>query len=324
MKQRAIALLLVLLAAPALGGPQPVPEQYARNLRLPLQDRLCEAARALVRVQGDFHGTSASWEWIAGSGQAAPNTAGLVAVALVQAPESCGGRDALRRFAAARAAQHRAGDFLFDPDVEALALAARKLGWTEYATVARDAFERRYGPATGEEIVGRLLMIRGASPIVGYDAALAIRAALAVGERRRAIEIADAALAAIPRWGERQADRQGALTSARGALLEALAMAGADRYQRAARDLIHHLVLGAGTDGSWSGHVTQSTAYAVRGLSRWPEPAALEAAERGRRWLRLTQLGDGTWSTFNDWLPEPFVGDRIPGVTAETMLALYF
>lgn len=320
--KRAIALLVVVLAAPALGGQQPVPAQYARNLRRPVEDRLCEAAQALARAQRDFRGASASWEWIAGSGQAAPNEAGLVAVALARSPDACGSRDALRRFAEARAAQHRAGDFLFDPDVEALALAARNLGWSEYTPVAREAFDRRYGPASGEEIVGRLMMVRGGAPIVGYDAALAIRAALAVGDRPKAIQIADAAVAVMPRWGERQADRQGTLTSARGALLEALAMVDPARYQRSAQDLIHHLVLSAGADGSWSGRTTQPTAYAVRGLSRWPEPAGQSAAERGRRWLRLTQLDDGTWSTFNDWLPEPFAGDRIPGVTAEAMLAL--
>src|SRR4051812_24858854 len=165
--KRAIALLVVVVAAPALGGEQPVPAQYARNLQRPLEERLCEAARALSRAQGNFRGASASWEWIAGSGQAAPNAAGLVAVALVQSPDACGGRDALRRFAASRAAQHRAGDFLFDPDVEALALAARNLGWSEYAPVAREAFDRRYGPATGEEIVGRLMMIREGAPIAG-------------------------------------------------------------------------------------------------------------------------------------------------------------
>lgn len=324
--KRAIGILVVSLAAPALGGWQSVPGQYARNLRRPLEDRLCEAAWALARAQGDYRGASgavpASWEWISGSGQAAPNSAGIVAVALAQSAEQCGGREALRRFAAARAAQHRAGDFLFDADVEALAFAARLLGWPEYGSVAREAFDRRYGPATGEEIVGRLLMIRGELPIAGYDAALAIRAALAVGERRRAIEIADAAVAAVAKWGEGRQDRQGFLTSARGALLEALAMVDPVRYQRPALDLIHHLVLSSSTDGSWSGRHTQPTAYAVRGLSRWQEPAAQAAAERGRRWLRLTQLGDGTWSTYNDWLPEPFVGERVPEVTAEAMLAL--
>jgi len=317
----AISILLLgaaLLPAPAAAGQQPVPEHYARNLRRPLEDRLCEAVRALARVQ-----VGASWEWIEGSGQVALNSAGVVAVGLAQSAEQCGGREALRRYVVAQAARHRAGDFLFDPDVEALALAARLPGWGEYAAVARDAFERRHGPASGEEIVGRLFMVRGQSPIVGYDAALAIRAALAVGDRKKAIEIADAAVAAVPRWGEgRRPDRQGFLTSARGALLEALAMVDPARYRKPAQDLIHHLVLSAGSDGSWNLRNTQPTAYAVRGLSRWQEPAAQAAAERGRRWLRLTQLGDGTWATFNDWLPEPFTGDRIPGVTAEAMLAL--
>ena len=317
MKPRAIAILLLGLAAPALGGRQPVPEQYARNLRRPLEERLCEAARALARAQ-----VSSSWEWVRGSGEVASNSAGIVAAALAQSAESCGGREALRRFVEARAARHRAGDFLFDPDVEALALAGRLPGWDQYAAVAREAFDRRHGPATGEEIFGRLLMVRGQSPIAGYDAALAIRAALAVGDRRKAIEIADAAVAAVPRWGEGKPDKQGFLTSSRGALLEALAMVDPARYQKPALDLVHHLVLTAGADGSWSLHTTQPTAYAVRGLSRWREPAAQTAAERGRRWLRLTQLRDGTWSTYNDWLPEPFVGDRIPGVTAEAMLAL--
>ena len=44
------------------------------------------------------------------------------------------------------------------------------------------------------------------------------------------------------------------------ALVIGLALVDPARYQGAARDLIHHLVLAAGADGSWSGHTTQPTA----------------------------------------------------------------
>ena len=48
---------------------------------------------------------------------------------------------------------------------------------------------------------------------------------------------------------------------------------------------------------------------------------ATRAAAKGRGWLRLTQLKNGAWAEFNDYLPEPFVGTVFAPATAEQVEA---
>lgn len=329
MRAPTAAFSALLIPAAALAMRFPLPAPYAENLRRRPADQVCKAAQALVRAQGDFRTDDgavllSTWEWRRGSGLAASNAAGLVAGALARsaaAAPGCATAEALTHFAEARIAEHARGDILFDPDVEALALSAGVLGQPRYRDAARAAFDRRYHGATGREIVERGFFLQRSPPILGYDAALAIRAGTATGAIAKAIEIADAALAALPRWGEGD-DAQGLLTTSRGALLDALMRLDARRYAKPARDLVHHLVLGQASDGSWSARNTQATAYAVLGLMGAGDGDAAAAARRGQRWLHVTQLRDGSWARFNDLMPEPFVGDVIPTVTAEAMLAL--
>jgi hypothetical protein len=200
-----------------------------------------------------------------------------------------------------------------------LAKAAAISGRPELRAAAMEAFDRRYEYATGEEIVERWFGLRRHPALIGFEAAAAIRAALAVGQVDKAREVAQAAVATSPRWAE-GTDVNGWLTTSRGALLEALSQLGG--FEQAAQDLMHHLVLTQGRGGSWSLRNTQATAYAVRGLFAHGDEAAQAAAQKGHRWLKLTQLQDGTWATFNDLLPEPFVGDQVHEVTAEALLAL--
>ncbi len=315
MKTVALVSLGGMFAFTAFAG-APVPASYRKNLSTPVQTQLCRAARALVGAQTSDDGPS--WAWQRGGQTEAPNAAGVVAVALSRVGGDCGTRTALARYAQARLAQ--GGQQLFDPEIEALALASEVLGEARYLDAARAAFELRYDGASGREIVERWLWLRHDKHLVGFDAALAIRAALAVGAKDKAREIADAAALLAPRWSEGK--DTGFLTTSRGALLEAFAAVDAARYASAGRDLMHHLVLTQGRGGSWVSRNTQATAYAVRGLASWKDEAASSSAERGRRWLRLTQLQGGGWATFNDLVPEPFVGDVVHEVTAEVMLAL--
>lgn len=280
---------------------------------------MCRAAHALVAAQAS-PAQSSAWAWELGSRRVALNASGVVAAALVAVP-SCGGLEAADRFARARLARHRALDILYDGDVEALALVGRAQNDPAMVATAREAFRRRYEGATGEEIVARWLMLRPGT-LLGYDAAQAIRAGRAVGEEAKARQIALAVLAAAPRWRS-GADEHGWAVTSRGALLEALAgLAPAEQFAAACRDLAHQLVLEQSRDGSWGVHNTQATAYAVRGLLRADESYALDAAQRGRSWLARTQLTQGAWGTFHDGLGEPFVGEVVPEVTAEVLLAL--
>ncbi|MBI3184928.1 MAG: hypothetical protein HYZ28_22540 [Myxococcales bacterium] len=323
MFRNALCLGLVTSCAAVAGSPAPI--QYASNLGRPVREQVCRAMRALERAQGTFPSAAgrseASWEWTSGDGRAADNASGVVALALARSEELCGSRGALRRYAEARSAVHRSYGFLYDADVEALAIAAARSKDAALASLAREAFDRRHEGANGREIVERSFLFRSEPSLVGYDAAMAVRAALAVGRLEKAREIADAALAVAPRWSEGE-DPFGYRTTSRGALLEALAMLDAKSYRPRVTDLLHHLALTQGKDGSWAGRNTQATAYAVRGLSRWSEEFALSSAARGRRWLRLTQLKAGPWATYNDLVPEPFVGPVVPAVTAEVLLAL--
>lgn len=281
--------------------------------------------RVLEGAQGDFDSKAgprrATWEWNAGGGTAAPNVAGLIASALAEEARACGAVGALKSYAEARLAEHRAGEFLYDGDVEALAGAAAVLSDERLMSTAKEAFHRRYQGATGEEAVARWLWVRHDAALVGFDAAQAIRAALSVGERDKAVEIARAATGRRGRWLEGPGGAP-FVTASRGALLEALAMLNDRRFDRAVEDLVHHLVLTQGKDGSWNVRDTQATAYAVRGLSAQKDPAGRPAAERGRAWLRRAQLRSGAWPSFHDGLPEPFTGEVIHEVTAEAMLAL--
>ena len=285
------------------------------------QAQTCRAARALMDAQ-----LEEGWAWQRGSEKPALNASGLVASALAQTAETCGSIDAVERFAKAALTRHEEQEFLYDPDIEALALAARLTRNPRYAEVAREAFLRRYEYANGDEIVERWFMLKRDPRLIGFEAAGAIRAALAVGETDKAVEIAQAAARTAPRWSEGW-DPKGWGTTSRGAMLEALSMLPSRALTSRAlaalrRDLIHHLVLTQASDGSWEHRNTQATAYAVRGLSVSGEETGITGAQLGQRWLQSTQLRDGAWATFHDHLPEPFVGEVIHEVTAEVLLAL--
>lgn len=317
MRATALFLLGVMSAGgAALAGEVQVPKAYAKNLAQSPSQQVCRAAASLMAAQRED-----GWAWRRGDKATAQNVSGIVAVALAKSADQCATTSSVTRFAESLKARHQAGEFLFDPDIEALAAAAALTGNPEYRELAREAFQRRYEFASGEEIVERWFMLKRDPRLIGFDAASAIRAALAAGEREKAVEIAAAAVRNGGRWAEGW-DRRGFLTSSRGAMLEALTMIGSRRFAAFQRDLVHHLVLTQSRDGSWDGRNTQATAYAIRGLRASQDESAVGSVELGSRWLRMTQLQDGAWASFNDYLPEPFVGEVVHEVTAEVALAL--
>lgn len=311
---------LVWMSGEAVAGsPRAIPESYAANLEQSQTEQVCQAARTLIAAQHDE-----GWGWKRGDRTPAVNVSGLIAVALASTPGVCGTRDAVARYAAGAVQRHDRGELLYDPDVEALALAAKLTRTPRYAQVAREAFMRRHEYATGEEIVERWFMVKRDRRLIGFDAAAAIRAALAVGEQEKAQEIATAVMNARRRWAEGR-DPRGFLTTSRGALLEALSLFDRTRAKKLShfkQDLVHHLLLTQASDGSWEHRNTQSTAYAARGLLASGDEHAAASAQLGARWLRLTQLHDGSWALFNDLMPEPFTGEVVHEVTAEVLLAL--
>lgn len=311
----------------------------ARRADVPSEDpAVRRAADALVLGQRDFDAAAASWSWHRGGDRPAPNTTGVIALGLVHAAATDGdGRtlSAARAWGDARLDDLFAWRDVFDPDVEALAALHALTGDARYRDGAREAFARRWSGAEGEEVVGRLLMVRHRRPeLVGYDAALTIRAAVAVGELDFAAEIADALLAARDAWDRApslpEVDVVGLSTTGRASVLGALAALDdarsarglGPRYGRVVDGLMVWLVAAQSPAGEWAQRNTQATAYAVRALAAVDSPMAREAAARGARWLGTTQLSDGHWASFNDGLPEPFVGDVVNEITAEVALAL--
>lgn len=323
-----IGLAAVSLPAFASAAAIPLPAQYAERLKAPTAEAVRAAAGFIVAAQRDLAapekaGTlSATWPFERGGTTAAPNAAGIVSRAVVAGYALT--RDEASKAAAlawgnARTADLAAGRLLFDPDVEGLAVLAQVTGEARFAKAAKDAWAWRHSGAGGREIVERLFLLRkGAPSLVGYDAANAMRAALAVGDGSKAREIADALAETEKRWNV--SDPHGFHLTSRAAVLEVLERLPAGLPLRGS---LRSQVLGSqGRDGSWGLRTTQATAYSVRALRAVGSSEAQAAVERGVRFLRSTQLASGGWATFNDYLPEPFVGETVYEVTAEVILAL--
>jgi hypothetical protein len=306
----------------ARGEKVPLPAQYAERLKAPANEALRAGASYLAGAQHDFQDAKATWPWEEKGGQAAPNAAGIVAKSLTAVyvrTSDASVKAAAESWGRARVAEVDAGKLVFDPDVEALAELGKVTGEAAYAKAAKAAFEQRHSNATGREIVERLFMVRkGNEALVGFDAAHTIRAGLAVGQLEKAREVAQALADTEKRWNVE--DKHGFRLTSRGAVLEALvALKGNLPLEASLRSQI----LGSqGKDGTWGQRNTQATAYATRALLVSGDAKSLEAAKQGLQFLRSTQLKAGGWGTFNDFLPEPFVGESVFEVTAEVLLAV--
>ncbi|MBN2494869.1 MAG: hypothetical protein JXR96_09795 [Deltaproteobacteria bacterium] len=327
MKKLLATLALGLLAVTAWAGEQGMARQYLPNL-----DRsACEAVRAsadfLAGAQLVDDGTEIGWSWEHGGSSLAANQGGLVGLALLSSYEASGDEahlHAVARYADALVARAKGSHELgYKADIELLARLGSVLGDPVYTETARVLFARHLERAgDGQAELARLLAGRKGTPaLVGFDAALGIRAALAVGERGFAYELADAVKQRSARWYRPVSDARFALISA-AALVPALESLDEAHYARLLGRLRADLVRAQGESGAWLGNETQLTAYAVAALWSSPEPLEREAAQRGARWLKSTMLRAGSFALFNDYMPEPFVGRVLSEVNAEVLAAL--
>lgn len=337
---RACLQTLTLCATALLGveaearatPPLPVAVQYKQNLDETPERAVVRAARFLVERQGMWPGSAPGrvvldgWEWLVGSGKGAPNIAGLVALGLLDAHEATGREEflaAARARAELSAAQLRRGEEVFAPDVELVARVGRADDDAELVKLARGGLRQRIKRVGGaEQEVRRIVTLREAAPgLAGYDIAMLADAALTVGEDELARALLETAHQVEREWLRQEGSTFAIISE--GALLASATRAGADEL---ARGFAVSLLARQQPDGSWRARETQATAYATRGLAlfarRYSDRTAAAAAARGRDWLRLTQLKNGSWADYSDYLPEPFVGEVFSPATAEALRAV--
>jgi len=302
---------------------------FASGLGATRDARLANLARRGTNYLLSAELDDGGWAFDSRAKKRADNSSGLVAEALLTAYEQSGDDSYLKMadgYARILAAQfeNAPGVLPFKPDIEFLVRMSEVGGNEAYAAIATKWFEviKRTSP-TGAAEVARIRTGRAGDPsITGYDVALAIRAALTVGERDYAYALANAVLREQAKWLVEPGGTFG--TISRAALLDALLSLDSKRYGEAIARLQKDLIAEQGANGSWRNNETQATAYVVRALAQLPDAATRRAAKSGSAWLSRTVLPNGRWAHFNDGLPEPFVGDVLSEVQAETLTALIY
>jgi len=307
-----VSAAAAILQSPAAAGAAPRAPRDLESAGWYLAERQGASAK------GDGALLRAGWSWLAARPAAAANTSGTVALALLEAARATG-EPAFAEAAMARAEvvrlALRGGEEPFAPDIELLARTGDAAD-RDAARLFVEARIERAGGAVGE--VRRLARLRAALPdLVAYDAALLADAAFASGLGAQASALVSAATRAWPKTPD---SSHGVVSL--GALLAAAALAGSDAAARCAVALAST----QGRDGSWAVRDTQATAFATRGLALHARATgdrdAARAAARGAAWLHRTQLAQGAWASWNDGLPEPFVGALYVPQTAEAVRAL--
>lgn len=319
----AVSLLAGLLLVTSAAA-DPLASQYRANQQLDACQAADRLADFLVERQRPGAG-GVGWAWRIGQDELAPNMAGLVSLALLDAYAATGSLRHLRaaqRHADGQLLRPRAG-LPYKPDIEVMVRLYGVFEDPAYRRAARQQFERiRARSPRGADEVARIAAGRQGQPaLLGYDAAQAIRAALAVGERRYAFGLADAVLERRGDWFRPERDARFALVST-AALISALESLDAAHYRARLAPLRDWLAAAQADSGAWHHNETQPTAHAVLALLFAPRPAHREAARRGLEWLRSTLLRAGGLAAFNDHMPEPFVGEVLSGVNAEALMAL--
>jgi len=286
--------------------------------------------RALAALLEQQSQGEPGWAWdvtLFGSDEPAANTGGVIANALLDSyrrrPHPSTLVTLIQYGEHLERAPSSERELAYKADIEFLARAGRLglLPHGESAAAERFAHLRARSPS-GTSEYRRIATGRGElAAIVGYDVALAIRAALAVNERTYGIELAEAYLAAEPLGQRGGRDPFAVLSTA--ALTLALARLDEPRLDAALATGRQLLVAWQRPNGAWAENNSQTTAYALMALAgakgTTPERLALE---RGRAWLASTQLSRGAFPAYHDGLPEPFVGPIIPLAEAEVLAAL--
>lgn len=306
----AVTILLQIAAGPS------APRVYTEQIQ-----------KGLVALLASQNQEVPGWPWERSGNRVHSNLGGVIALSLVDLYEQR--RDPATWVTLVQYADHlrtvyAAGDTLpFKADLEFL-VRASDLGLDEEGRVfARDLFARvqRVSPLGRDEYARIAKGRAGIDDVVGYDVALTIRAALAVGAREYAADVADAALAA-GRLSLAKPEHPLQVTSA-GAMLHAVALLGRAEDRRSVEQAARDLIRAQAEPGSWGSNDTQATAYAVLGLRAVPGiRGSGEAALLGQAWLLERQLRSGAWGEYHDGLKEPFVGPVRPLINAEALAAL--
>ncbi len=322
-----LALLLALVSSSLSAGS--MSKQYQPNLEMGVCKAMTRAADFLVKVQKPGEDGQLGWSWVVGDGNTTANVAGLAALALLDAHQVSGRAEYLQaatRYAVGlmnRLVEYSGENLPYKADVEFLARLADATKNDGYREAARRMFDviRGKSRAGGEEVAriasGRKRAIR----LLGFDVALAIRAACAVGEKRYAFDLADEVVRRMPAWYRLSTNPRFALVSA-AALVDALQVLDAGHYGKLIRRFRSDLLRYQRKNGSFLFNETQPSAYAVLALMDSHRPRERRAAERGAAWLKSTMLRAGAFASYNDYMPEPFVGQVISEVHAEALSAL--
>jgi hypothetical protein len=278
--------ILVLFPASAVAGP----------LKVEAED----AADHHVSAQGKYRGgLPNSWEWKLGSRRSGKNITGITAHGLL-AVHRLTGLDEHQK-AALRAARSliRAYDRgwnkrrPYSQDIEFLAAAGYIIDAGRWFGITTGRYPAH---VYADMVIGA--RTRGRIPqVAGWDLSSAIRAAAAVGRTDYAKALLSETLRRRGEW-----DKPGVGQDlARGSLLWALAeLRGRGvltaAQSKLAQDLAVELAARQQKNGAWLErkgakiYCTQTTAYAILGLSRWS--TGKRAAARGRRWLTRSALTD--------------------------------
>jgi hypothetical protein len=322
-------ILLALILASSGVRAQFFAPQYRENQSRDFCQAMEKGTEFLLAAARNESPGKSGWPWQAQADEIAPNITGLTALALLESWRSSGDSKTLalvRRVAdglVEKSASWSESNLPYKPDLELLARLGKQLNHDKYSRAARSGFEaiRRVSPKGAAEIAriweGRKA---GAPRLLGFDAALAIRAAVELGERAYAFELADAVLERTADWlPEGKMDRFGFVSLA--AMTEALQALDAAHYARVIDRYRNILVKLQQPNGSWVMNETQPSAYAALALADGT-PAQREAFRKAVEWLKSTMLKKGALATYNDYMPEPFVGDVISEVHAEALAAL--
>ncbi|HUU01073.1 MAG TPA: hypothetical protein VM425_06535 [Myxococcota bacterium] len=313
-------------ASPA--GSSGIASQYKANLNQDVCRAMTRAADFLVAVQKPAKLGAVGWSWQVNQGPVSGNVAGLAAMSLLSAHSTSGGETYL-------AAARRYADGLvtgkggwtltnlpYKADVQFLARLASATGETRYRDTALAAFELIRGRSPdGAREVARIASGRAKTPaLLGFDAALGIRAATAVSARRYAYQMADAVLGRLSDWYLPKKNPRFSLVSG-AALTEALDDLDAGHYRQYIERFRADLQKAQQPNGAWLSNETQPSAYAVMALAGG-NPAQRAAGQKGIDWIKSTMLKKGSYAVYNDFMPEPFVGQVISEVHAEALSAL--
>jgi hypothetical protein len=261
----------------------------------PLKVELEDAADHHVSAQGSFaKGLQHSWEYTFGSKRSARNITGITAHGLIAAHRLTGLQEHQRSAIKAAKSLIRAYDQgwkrrrPYTQDIEFLASAGFIIDAARWFNVTRG----RYTPAAYVDFVmqGR----RRNKKVIGWDIASAIRAAVAVGQLQYAKGLLSEL---VRRRGEWDKAGKGQNLS-RGLMLWAISTlkrrVGLTPDQlRMAQGMRRALLAAQQSNGAWlearrGKYCTQTTAYAILGLSDWNKAAAA----KGRAWLIQAALTD--------------------------------